>query len=581
MDTLDGVSYLTVDDIVLAPDAVVAYVLSWPPVPEGEEPTECSVLVLMKREGGFLLALPGAFLAEETVAAGNAGDVQAVFGPSLLTMSPLVLEDGGVISPTGTDAEILVVDCTEEVLFHMRTFALGEEAVFNYDEESPFAYPAIESLMASVQSWARESSEHRAAFYTPAEEKDDAATPVTPAQPARRRGATPKAAMPSAGGAKPKRVTTAALASDLQALMGTLPAMTQQLNKLVERQDALEAHLPRMQSAPALTLGQPLGAALSNPHAGPAMAARAVRPPPRTATRPSLGLLASPQVAKPAELLALEEEKPLQDAESSLTSDHALARAVYAQSQALTTLVAQIAQAQQDPMSELTAGAGGASTRGAAGRTKLQSELASHRGTFFRAVTQAMSRRMAPTSSAEASPQELLDRGISGVRYLERFGGYGRHRELGQLQYQVMTAFDFLMSGNVQAAMDTVALLAVTIEQASLDNGRMELATLLCLQEDPPSTIFVNRSLTATSRARSFAPLADQRWVTVALAYLKEMEVITSKRAELTGAPNRWTSDASSEAAVTAPKAKAKPSPKKKGRGKGQQQQTVQEEVET
>jgi hypothetical protein len=133
---------------------------------------------------------------------------------------------------------------------------------------------------------------------------------------------------------------------------------------------------------------------------------------------------------------------------------------------------------------------------------------------------------MAPTSSAALTAEEMLQRGISGVKYLEkyleRFGGYGRTRDLGQLQYQVMMIFDFLMAENIPAAMDGVALLAVTLEQASLDGGRMELATLLCLQEDPPSSIFMQRQLASTSRAKSFAPLADQRWVTCALASSKK-----------------------------------------------------------
>ena len=250
-----------------------------------------------------------------------------------------------------------------------------------------------------------------------------------------------------------------------------------------------------------------------------------------------------------------------------------------AQSKALTTLVAQIASVQSDPMAELAGGASSASTRGASTRARLQMELAQHRGTFFQSVMQNMSRRMSPTSNPNASAEELLQRGVSGVRYLERFGGYGRVRELGQLQFQVMMIFDFLMAENVQAAMDGVALLAVTLEQASLDGGRMELATLLCLQEDAPASIFVNRQLSSTSRAKSFAPLADQRWVTCASAFLKEMEVISAKRSEMNSG-QRTFSDGSSDAASAQPsaKAKAKVAPKKKGKGKGNQ--PVSEESE-
>ena len=49
-------------------------------------------------------------------------------------------------------------------------------------------------------------------------------------------------------------------------------------------------------------------------------------------------------------------------------------------------------------------------------------------------------------------------------------------------------------------------------EFGSRQNG-VGAATLLRLQEDPPSSIFVNRQLSATSRARAFAPLADKKWI--------------------------------------------------------------------
>ena len=83
----------------------------------------------------------------------------------------------------------------------------------------------------------------------------------------------------------------------------------------------------------------------------------------------------------------------------------------------------------------------------------------------------------------------MLDRGISGVKYLERFGGFARQRELGQLQFQIMGILDNLMAENIEAVKDGVALLAVTVDQACMDSGsgRMDLATLLCLQEDAPA----------------------------------------------------------------------------------------------
>ena len=338
----------------------------------------------------------------------------------------------------------------------------------------------------------------------------------------------------------------------------------------------MEDQLPTLGKSAAVAVAQPLGAALDLPQLPVSALAKTLQPPPRTAARQNLGLLASPGLGKPLELEALEEERAGPEPRSAQISGDALAQAVLAQSQALTSLVAQIAHVQGDPMSELTASSS-AGVRGATGRAKLQAELAQQKGLFFRAVLQSMSRRMSPTSSSDASPQELLNRGVSGVRYLERFGGYGRQRELGQLQFQVMTALDYMMAGQMDAAMDTVALLAVTIEQACLDGGRMDLATLLCLQEDAPASIFVNRQMMSTSRTRAFAPLADQRWVTCALAFLKELEVISNKRVELLGQSR--SSETSSDPPAAKPKPKAKGNPKRKGGGKGSQ--AVAEEVES
>eukprot|EP00435_Cladocopium_sp_Y103_P076165 s119_g79.t1 len=150
-----------------------------------------------------------------------------------------------------------------------------------------------------------------------------------------------------------------------------------------------------------------------------------------------------------------------------------------AQSQALTTLVAQIAGSSQDPMTDLQVH-GGASSRGAMGRARLQAEPAAQKGVFFDAVVKSMAKRMAPTASAERAHAELLAAGVSGTRYL---GRYGRCRDLGLIQYQVMSIVDSMMAENWTAAKDMVALMSVMIEQASLDNGRFELAQILTLRE--------------------------------------------------------------------------------------------------
>ena len=131
---------------------------------------------------------------------------------------------------------------------------------------------------------------------------------------------------------------------------------------------------------------------------------------------------------------------------------------------------------------------------------------------------------------------------------------------------------DCLQTQNWQAARDQTALLAVTLDQAALDSGKFDLAQLLCLQEEPPSTIFTSRQGNILAKLRAFSPLADQTWVTVALAYIKELDVITTKRLELTNQSRHGLFSGASgggDAASSNPAPKQKPQPKKKGKGSG------------
>ena len=86
-------------------------------------------------------------------------------------------------------------------------------------------------------------------------------------------------------------------------------------------------------------------------------------------------------------------------------------------------------------------------------------------------------------------------------------------------------------------------------------------------QEDPPSGLFTNRSLAPLSRGRSFAPLADQRWVATALSFIKELDLITQRRADVTSTK----ASSSMDGQVVTPK--TKPKPQAKGAWKKKQKQ--------
>eukprot|EP00438_Fugacium_kawagutii_P026890 Skav209536 [mRNA] locus=scaffold2497:55771:60994:- [translate_table: standard] len=169
-----------------------------------------------------------------------------------------------------------------------------------------------------------------------------------------------------------------------------------------------------------------------------------------------------------------------------------------------------------------------------------------------------MARRMQPARSAEASPMDLALRGVTPTAYVERYGGYSRTRDLGCLMWQVAMLLDHLQMDNIPAAKDSAALLAVCLEQSALDNGKMDIGLLLSLSEDPPAGVFQNKAMTNYAKGRAFAPLVEQRWVTTALSYIKEMDLIASKRQDATGGKPGQDANADQPNPKKAPKSKAK-----------------------
>ena len=569
---------LALADLVSLEHDVVPYIMDWPQVPADDGEPEAAVLVVLKRPGGFLAAVPVGFMPEEVWANGNMDPPPGVVGPSTVLRLPGMVLDNGVLAPAGSLMSVVVVDLNESVVAQLRPVDAGDAYPYTFDADQPFAVPHPQLLITSAREWAEASGETSHRAYLSVEEAAEGVPvldieeqaddpPVTPRPAARRRAKAP-APGPERPMSGAKRPTVATLASSMEQLLMMNEGFTKNLESLTQRQIALEKRVATPtapEAGPSVTLRQPISSALMPQTSSLGTIAQQLGTPPRTLAPTAPGLLGSPLV-RPNELQELEDEK--REGGQSSSSDP-LAQAVLAQSQALTALVAQIAEQSGDPMLELSTTGASSGTRGAQGRARLQAELAAQKGSFFTSVLAAMSRRMCPTMSPEGSPQELMDRGICGTRYLERFGGYGKVRELGCLQYQVMSIMDCLQTQNWQAARDQTALLAVTLDQAALDSGKFDLAQLLCLQEEPPSTIFTSRQGNILAKPRAFSPLADQKWVTVALAYIKELDVITSKRLELTSQSRQGTFGNSSLTDASPGQPKAKPAAKKKAKGGG------------
>ena len=560
VDTMAAEADLSLEDLQPIQQSLVKYVLAWQ---ESEEDgiAEAEVIVVMTRAEGFLLALPLDFVAEDTLALGAIFDERPL-GMSKVVTVPAVMQEAGRISPLGVQMSVVLVDCASSLVGSLRPHVAPEEAIARFLEDDPDAFPDPARVTEEALRWMGEATDFpAAALYTP-EVTAESEVELVPENPSIMR---PKAKVRAAGAtptAKPKakKPTTANLAASME-------TMSSAIQELIARQHAIEEQLRAPPNPTTAALQRPLSEQVAPRQVKIADVARELQTPPRTAPASRMADLAMTSMAQPLELMELEKDKPP-------AGEGSIAQAMMAQSAALTTLVTHLASSQGDPMSELTASSS-TSTKGAAGRARLQAELASQKGLFFESVMKAMSRRMFPTMPSSMTYKEMMAQGVCGTRYMERFGGYGKQRDLGIIQYQVMSTMDFLQMENLEAARDSLALLAVMLEQATLDGGSLELGLLLTLTDDPPSAIFTNRT-SQTSRAKAFSPLADQRWVTTALAYIRELDTITTKRLELTSA--RGSTLPSGGGDTTQPGGGV-PQPKQKGKGKGKnQKKTVQEE---
>lgn len=71
--------------------------------------------------------------------------------------------------------------------------------------------------------------------------------------------------------------------------------------------------------------------------------------------------------------------------------------------------------------------------------------------------------------------QTLRARGVTPSLYLERFGGFGKTRDLGFLAWQVALAMDHMQQDNFPAAKDALSLLFVCLEQSAMDGGKLDI----------------------------------------------------------------------------------------------------------
>eukprot|EP00435_Cladocopium_sp_Y103_P074152 s18_g47.t1 len=482
------------------------HVLEIPPGLEDVDGSTLAVaLVVLRRHSGFLLALPLCVFSAEVLAQGLVAGEEEQIGQSLQT-----LVTAGALSDFQEDTqpqpeeeafvEVLLVDVSAELGNSLRRFdavAHPLDILHAFHPDNPFLMPLPGDLVQQTWQWVRGPGAGNLLTFYSAEEGDS--VPEIPSPPVVRRSAKAKAGVPNGGGPaegrggvpeqnrRAPRVTVASLATSLEQVNNSLPAIVQQLEMLSKRTEAMEVQLQADRSRPS-ALQQPLGSS--------------------TMSGSGHGL------PPPVDLL-----KQMPPPKS--TMPHGVSKVC------------------TGALRFSSGGPGAEPGHGCAG---------------------VGSRRDRPSSVLQSCDQRGGTDAVCGeVRRL-----WSDPRPWSML-------LDHLQNDNYLAAKDSAALLAVCLEQASLDSGKLDVALLLSLSGDPPAGVFQNRAITNYAKGRAFVPLAEQRWVTIALAYIKEM-VIAPKRLDATN------TKADKDPSAQTPGPKKAPKKQAKGGGKKNQQQNQDEE---
>eukprot|EP00435_Cladocopium_sp_Y103_P033529 s567_g8.t1 len=466
------------------------------------------------QSGGLLIAVPDKVLSAEAILDANLNDESAMLGPSREFTAQFMMEEdiGSGIVDLDATANILIVDIEDAMLEAMREYdpvTDFREVIFPFLEAEPNALPKLPQLLPVVREWIEAVAHDKLHFYSAREEQSD--TPVL--MPAAKKAGVKKAA----------RTTLATLATQMA-------TMQQQLQSVIAHQDVLakgagaldlsasnaaaQANGPMVAKIPALS-------ASMGPGIHPKVAMAALGPPPKTRGANEPVPDAAPGTA------------PIQGTYVG-GGDHQVINAISQQSLALTQLVAHLAGG--DPMSDLASSSASTglslNTKGVARRERMQNDLAQRTSNYFLQVQQQLFKRMNPSRAVPKNAAELSQVNASMTSYLERYGGFKQCRETGLTMWILAHAMDAAAQDDFHATKEYMALLTAALEQSALDNG-WGVAYVLSLMEEPPQQLFAERMSPVSATGRPFAPLVPPSWAAVALSYLKELEVLATRKTEM------------------------------------------------
>ena len=325
------------------------YALQWPMNSEGAA-VQC--YVLMKRQGGLLLALPSDFFAQDVLQAAQE-DASSPLGPFTTLTVPAAQEiGGGEEIQAGFDMDVLVIDVQSDVLPFLTLLSQNVHQDVHPFFVEDVVYPEVGGTLKLAREWVFLQGGGIQNFYS-AEEG-----PVSPKAPAPMKATAKK---PPAEKAKrlsgPQQV-----AEHIKSLAELVPNIAMQLSAIQEEQARMRTEMETRASKPPMRASQmPVSMDMQN-------LGKVLGVPPRTK---QVALLSPPPRRVAATQPMVDTNVPLEEqveAAQEAAEGGTLAMAVLEQSRALTSLVSQLQSG--DPLLDSHQSSFSTSSKGAQGRAQ-------------------------------------------------------------------------------------------------------------------------------------------------------------------------------------------------------------------
>lgn len=146
--------------------------------------------------------------------------------------------------------------------------------------------------------------------------------------------------------------------------------------------------------------------------------------------------------------------------------------------------------------------------------------------------------------------------------YMERRMCLAEHPLLSYVTMMLVESWTVAFDAKDELMMGALARMLFFVEQASIDNGKLQLAWLLTGIQDPPFHLLTSRK--KQPGLQPFARLCPPSWVSGNLAYLRDLDYIEG-RLQALGKPLKLTTEGIVEEDPK-PGPKKQPKPSKRGR---------------